>query len=1840
MDGYIGKIKVEIPWLSLLSESASICVEDLQLVVKGSQALDMNNVESMASMIGSVLLGENDLNMADCVFEEISKRNNFSSVFLSNDNTAETLLGFINVVQSKFRLTIKNLTLRFENVPSVGATIATAVEVHIQNVSFEDIDKTSNSMFNLNKKFKFSGVSVHTDVFSSIKTGETTFSKTQKEPTSLFVKKDSADQKSEATPVQSLVQSESDIFDSCYENWDQLKTTLSDFKLPSAPIKCAELVGDVSVVFKTKNESKDGVNRSHIEAEVGIGGAHIFATASQLEIIKRCFCALLSAKKEAHSEDKNPITEEGYEIILNMLEKKTTQENLFPEECRSVENSFCEFKNTRMHENVNKEFRMGIKIGTFMIFIPHFDYLASNNAYQHGGFAQAIENLAMKSDRFFTLIRNCKIAPKRGVFEVQDELYPKDHLRMIGSSIKVTSNFGNGEEFLCETVAEQLSILEYLTPESVPGQSGPLKVNIFKFSQEESIENTPNFKMILKKALGKGNAEVNVSLGPVRTEVDFSIADRLSNLIICKPFFDVAPNRDYGTSFVEVSHLISNISADIKKEQQPETVFNVKCSKWKVDLRIPKVTSKKEANFSHTQRNVHDELIHFGFKEVEISIPIRTEVSVVHMLCTEMYGDFFGGELKIPKDQQRIFYVVGNKSTKIDMKLMLRKNEPVIDRMAQQSGSSGIYQNINSSLSEDFSNDYPQREGPFSKTSRSYCSGEETKEIVQAGTRKEIHEFQRKSEIFASTFLLINIPTLKLHIPAKNLLEVLYNRVVNDLAAFKLSAPCSAMQSNPTKTFACSLNTSENANQSNDAKLIRNQFNREALHSFVMTLNVEKAAVVCNTTGASQVALDLERVHIGTKAGYHGDKDHTFFHFTSTKIDAGFSENSRISNILSSKNFGKWSKDCSQLETIPPTDELSSGSTEDAISVALHMHSKPATNERNIIVGTAVRNTHLLAKPIKNFDEFWISQLADLFTLQDYTDDELPAISTDVHVCFDNVIIGYAHSWINSESKLKLRAVFGNCFVATSITPDMEILKAMCVLQNCQLLMKDEKGSVQIERYNKAKTCSRKFVNIATLGSVQLDVSLGLGDLRTHPKFEIRCQNDVLSAWVCADSLATLSNTLAEYMEHVELNSKMEPIENVETKSNIGESTWSYASIRSRRTQKMNAASELPDHVQRRLETMIEEAVNYFDTSNHIVEFEKLPTTNSEQMKNRNATSHGGVTNNLETTEDDFCFVQHTDLRRSTAINPEESSVREFAVQMSSGSSLKTDFFHCMNETDDGATIDKRALTPIFKYSVKDVTIRLCLYAGNDLSKAPSPIKSYSTKEFQNGCGPGQKIEANSSGGPHRDHSAFIVLELKKVTFENEIFDKTAPHSSTTVFQIDDIVIKDCVKASKINEMLYQYSVSCEPKRSSTPLFCVRISENKASGGNMRVSMQPIKVNMDQDTLEFLSDFIDETFRLLKLKKNHNSSSRLPLISVPSCKNTEENWRGTSLIKQDMLLLSSMMESVHPSRKEEHSFDANGQIEDYSNFLNDIDDDEEFVKQRAGKDIGDKENEENEIVSDDQTFFKHFVFSPSIKVYVDYFGKRKMNIEKTGSLMGIIMAFGQLNRMPITLRKINTRIGLLGFESCLSHAVNEWTKEMVKHIPSYIESIGPIRPLVQIGKGVRDLCQTPLSELNKSDGSLLKGLQKGVGAFGVSSAASVIGMAQTVTGCVQSLAEMALQENLPDVTSKRKTSGYYNETIPSDVKHSLQLAYGLLQDKYHGKVADQQSTAPKKRAAPKSAVQNAFEYAVPAILGPIALASQVTNQILGGMKSQLRPDSYHDKNRKYGGKKGPGREQQ
>ncbi|CAP30179.1 Protein CBR-ATG-2 [Caenorhabditis briggsae] len=2235
VDGYVGRIKIEIPWVKIMVDPTKMCIEDLQLTFRGSEIIKMEDIETFASMIESVLMSLSTDDMARSVLDEVTKENSLSLDFLGTGETADSFSGFINAVYSRFCLTIKNLTLRFENEPKDKSEMATAVEIHVQMITFMDEQMRSCEMDNTNATDLVTtqphGVGTSTNLnknltFHGKHMGGVRMTNRSLHPhrrllanrqdgmgadedvliTSMHIRREKAKQMSPTKSAQNSLHpemfmsamSDMDAFHSCYDKLTQdcppsqletIRTAPMEPELFSNPIKCAEVIGDVSCVFRIKNAA-DNVNvadieESKIETDIFVKGINVFATSSQLDIVKRFFASFTAPKEIVITEQGKPMNKEDYENMAKNMEPNQSTEIPIPtfggnwnagEEFREFEDVKSlkkekekiekeKFKSLRANANIREEFTVKTHIGTFLMYIPHCDFLSADYAKEHGGSATALSILQAESSKFFNALNGYSFLAKHGlatIREAANAFYPKDHLRIVGGSLDVTSSsqrIGGIATFSCRVIANHFDILEYLTPESAPGSDGPMSINILDYSNQENAENDPNFKLILRKSSeNKAETKLEVLLGAVKTELDLSIIDRISNLIVCRPFFDEASKQ--GGRRDKVPQLKDDLYADAAGDESvnAKTLFNLRCPSWQVDLRIPKADLRDPtgSRLPFSQRHVHNEYLALGIKEIDVSIPIGKEVPFIEILCSELYGDFCGEGLCIPPEQKRILYASKSGFDKINLTMKFAGN-PDKDRNGERtnSSSSAVPDIMMKSISADIMMSHPKKEGPFSKTPRAYCShdGGEKEEIIQAGSRKEILAFQQECEKFASTFLLFTIPTLKLHIPEKGHLEVLYNRFVNDLALFQPAAPAFRPKTveeatgQPTESFQECVSPktyaeSEHSDLEDDVMTVKDEtegfeFNRDVRHTFVLTMNANRCAILCNTAvkdeekapEASQVALDLDKVHFGTTAGYHGDINHTYFHFTSSKAAVGSvctTRGQRIPNVITAKDFGKWSKDFNQLEHVPPTDELSSGSTEDAFAVALHMSFKPDINVKDVLLGIAIRNSLLQARPIKNWGAFWITQLADLFTLQDYAIPGyvLPTITTDLHICLENDIIGYDHSWIIPSSKLKLRAALGHCNLASCIVSDMSISKTLCIFEHCRLYMSHDsvKDAVRFEGYCAPRAPTKKFMPFLEFGSLQLDILFAVGNEtgpKTTPAFEIRCQNDIINAWACADSLATFIQTIMEYTSHEQvptetpedgsLRESLNSMKNDDiTKSVATESVWSDASTGSKHVQKMAVGMDLPNNVSKRMQAMIleaavenEEGAGIAIGEDAVKEFamnEKKPTTSSKSKKKKTENFEQMVPMDFAITDEEFCMVDDNVFGSGITTLPGESRVRPMPGPDSSDEPpIKVDFFQCIEESgNDGLyqTMSADDLTPALRYFLKDVTLRLSLYAGNDLSTAPSPLRTYCTEEYRNGYGPEQKIEPNSAGGPNRDHSAFVVLELSKITYLKQVFEKTAPQLSTTLFQIGDVVIKDCVRASTIQEMLYQYSATSQPRRSSAPIFSVRMTESQAKEGKMRVSMLPIKINVDQDTLEFLSDFFEETSRHLDLPKgktniplvqrpvievpaesnsrrtspktsvsssegdvtrmypslpepsltseplrpspvhpatplgdlsylekissNHQSPVKRPIIDAPlttsamsigkmfdtprvyddeeeedevdpiqiertgeyklfneelrqlneiekspadtlfcadysssesseddnnddnnipkfsnklhefvdpshpadlsdlagdwaeedtptftahlsdqyhnapimPCRATEkycqrpeelehldlyedsESGKGSSIstgaassIKprnkkelsplkmppqpishEDILMRSTMMGSIHPTHSVHNLVDTGDDMDEHSNFLDSLDDDDDQEKQKVEQELEEDQKKEEEerskeieaAVERGETFFKQFVFSPEVNIYVDYQGKRKIAMEKQGALVGLLMAFGQLNQMPITLRKIDTRTGLLGSGRCMQHAVSEWSGDMLTNMPSVIASYGPISPLVQIGRGVVDLFWMPVSEFRKNDGNVIKGVQRGVGSFSVSSAAGIVGMAQTVTGFVQSLAEITMNEIKPDDPSNRRSRRYNRNhgTNPTDVRHSLQLAYGILYDGYQQTRDDLELAAQEDRASGNSVVRSAFRYAVPTFLGPIVMATQVTYQLLGGLRNQLRPDTYQDERRKWGEKDVPG----
>ena len=102
----------------------------------------------------------------------------------------------------------------------------------------------------------------------------------------------------------------------------------------------------------------------------------------------------------------------------------------------------------------------------------------------------------------------------------------------------------------------------------------------------------------------------------------------------------------------------------------------------------------------------------------------------------------------------------------------------------------------------------------------------------------------------------------------------------------------------------------------------------------------------------------------------------------------------------------------------------------------------------------------------------------------------------------------------------------------------------------------------------------------------------------------------------------------------------------------------------------------------------------------------------------------------------------------------------------------------------------------------------------------------------------------------------------------------------------------------------------------------------------------------------------------------------------------------------------------------------------------------------------------------------------------------------------------------------------------------------------------------------------PVAEMRKKDGHIVKGIQKGVGSFGLSSAAGIVGIAESLVGILQvcdllflfeffqSVAETVLYEVQPDSAflNRRNRRLPGGSGAPTDLRHGIQRAYGIVSD--------------------------------------------------------------------------------
>lgn len=433
-----------------------------------------------------------------------------------------------------------------------------------------------------------------------------------------------------------------------------------------------------------------------------------------------------------------------------------------------------------------------------------------------------------------------------------------------------------------------------------------------------------------------------------------------------------------------------------------------------------------------------------------------------------------------------------------------------------------------------------------------------------------------------------------------------------------------------------------------------------------------------------------------------------------------------------------------------------------------------------------------------------------------------------------------------------------------------------------------------------------------------------------------------------------------------------------------------------------------------------------------------------------------------------------------------------------------------------------------------------------------------------------------------------MELHLSKVRFQHEVYPETVKQVSRHVVLIQDVEIRDRLASSKINKFLYQFSSETCPRQAHANMVQVKALTTRPDGKHrpqetsIKISLQPVRLHVDQDALLFLFQFFDDLH-----------------VSDRDGEMGEEERPQSAVKVQAPIMTVNLNQAVNLSGTE-HQL---------------------LVNLEEKSPVSDEEEKLMEALKSGPSYFKSFVFSPDVPIKIDYHGKHIDINSQYGPLAGLIIGLGQLNHAEIKLKSIVHKSGFLGVDKLLTYVTNEWISDIRRNqLPLVLGGVGPIHSVSKLLAGVRDLFLLPIEQYQK-DGRLVRGIQRGTSAFTSSSAHAALDLTGRFIGCIQSAAETMydMVSSGPSVRYRYRQRGGQ----PQDIREGVTTAYGVVRDGI-GETASaivQAASEEHQHKGVSGAIGGVLRQIPPTVVQPIILATEAAGTVIGGMKNQLVPDA-------------------
>uniref|UniRef100_A0A8C7J779 Autophagy related 2A n=1 Tax=Oncorhynchus kisutch TaxID=8019 RepID=A0A8C7J779_ONCKI len=767
------------------------------------------------------------------------------------------------------------------------------------------------------------------------------------------------------------------------------------------------------------------------------------------------------------------------------------------------------------------------------------------------------------------------------------------------------------------------------------------------------------------------------------------------------------------------------------------------------------------------------------------------------------------------------------------------------------------------------------------KTSSPFSSNRtmfETEEMVIPADPEGMQQFQSQCVSQCQCVVDVFLPLAYIFLPSKQAFQSIYNRINNDLLMWEAPPPLGSKSDHSPlhrRQDDDNFQLCKSAFRLGETPILRlvNHF-RLVRHSF--RIGPEDR---CH----GELLLDLEGGKMFSVVQHQNNPHLSFLCLESRRVDLYHKAVVKDSPVPGRLEMPSFTPPGHLDLTIYPTEvglsSVSGRETEvQMLSTAIKITLDPQKNVKEFLVALRLHGATMRHR-MAQINHSWHEQLVDFL---DVIDDPIlgytsPVVITVLHTHLATCVVDYRPLY------LPLRVLFTaeSFSLSSNIIVDTATFHLRFILDDSALFLSDKCESDVVD-------LRRDYVCVLDIDLLELAITTWKGSdigKLSQPLFELRCSNNVVHLHTCADSCAALVNMLQYLVSQGDLHPPprhTSPTEIAGQKLPLSESPASLPPCLPAETAEINQYDLLDALIDTERSHPDEDMVSGSPTVPRgspvsvylfpgedpklrppvVIEGEEskldrlVATATEVQVDMMSEEGSDGSEDN-----EDFCILEAPGM----GIPPRDGEplvtvLAEGPIRVREG------HFSRPRGSSDLLRAPSRFPVPESRVVLREVSVVWHLYGGRDFGgkamghSAPSgmrgsPSRSTAPSRPQNSW--------RWAGGGGRQHNLLMEIQLTKVgrVYGPGVGAVGEQPLSRQVFIVQELEVRDRLASSQLNKFLYLYTSESMPRRTHSNMLTVKalqVCPDSGVGGPescLRVSLLPLRLNIDQDALFFLKDF-------------------------------------------------------------------------------------------------------------------------------------------------------------------------------------------------------------------------------------------------------------------------------------------------------------------------------------------------------------------------------------------------